>query len=192
MLTLGADPDTHRPAIAIVDGNSLRWHWQGNVSKKITGDDAVVEVARCLKDLQAPNFPVEIVAVEQMQVYPGQGAQGADTLGKHGLDGLIRVASVGGLLLSWALGNWPGARAAMPTAQDWKGQQTKTANHRQTIARLFDNDEMRTLMALPASRRSHVLDAVGIALWAQSGFQKRESRKDLMARARKAARKARG
>lgn len=195
MLTLGSDPDTHHPAIAVVQDGSLVWYWQGDVPKALKGDDAVAESLRQLHGLSAGqrHFDLDVIAVEQMQVYPGNGEQGADTIGKKGIDGLMRVASVGGGILSWALPRWPDARYAMPTAEVWKGQRSKAADHRQSLRKLQDNETKDRLLALPKTRRSHVLDAVGIALWAQSySFQKREAKKDLMARAKKLARKAKG
>ena len=200
MLTLGSDPDTHHLALAVVEtgprGPELMFYWQSDVKKKIVGDDAVAEVARQLAALDSPFLrlcEMDVVAVEQMQVYPGKGKQGADTLGKSGIDGLIRVASTGGVALAWAMARWPSARYAMPLATNWKGQSSKPASHKASVGKLLENKTKQDLMALPASRRGHLLDAVGIALWAAGDrFTQRETRKDIMASARANARKARG
>ena len=200
MITLGCDPDTHTLAIAICDGPELLWFWQSNVPRPgtkggLAGDDAVAAVGAQLVDLAPCPGPwihcVEYIAVEQMQVYPGDGPQGADTIGKNGIDGLIRVASTGGLALAWAQRIWPGAKIAMPTAETWKGPASKPANHRARLKLLTENNKKAELLALPKTKRGHVMDAVGIAIWADSQRAKRRDiRKSIMDEARLAARTA--
>jgi hypothetical protein len=159
------------------------------VNKKLVGDDAVVAVS---DDLHAcsPGCLVSAefdrIVIEQMCVYP-------DTpLGVQGLNGLMRVASTAGVALAWCKSVFLCDNYAMPTAPEWKGQKKKAAHHRQ-ILKQVDEESRKTLRAIPAGKRGHLLDAVGMALWAQGDAGKRNRiRKGVMSSARDAARKARG
>jgi len=187
MRTVGVDPDTHTLAVAIMDGPTLEWCWLTSVNKKLVGDDAVVAVADdLLIRAGQPRGKVDRIVIEQMCVYP-------DTpLGTRGINGLMRVAATAGIALSWCKLNFHGAKYDMPTAPEWKGQKSKAAHHRQ-ILRQVDEESRKTLRATPAGKRGHLLDAVGMALWAQGGAGARNRiRKNVMADARDAARKARG
>jgi hypothetical protein len=179
MITIGCDPDTHTLALALLKGRRLVWWHVTSVPKKLSGDDAVVAVARDLAGSSlrgwAHDAP-DAVVIEQMRVYP-------DTeIGASGINGLMRVASTGGVALSWLLSHFPSARYAMPTAPEWKGQVSKAAHHRQILAQV-DDESRRTLEGIPARLRGHLLDAVGMALWAQGPG---------LARARARAKKAKG
>ena len=192
MLTLGCDPDTHKLAIAITDGNVLVAFWQANVRTDLKEEDAVVATAKQLAKLRVRDLPVgpAIVAIEQMRVY---NKETAEKLKVHGLNGLIRVASTAGVMAAWAAERFPNSTIVMPTAPEWKGQQSKKANHAQTLRKLAENETKDALLGLPAARRGHLMDAVGIALWAGSKRQQRRSdKRDLRAAARKRAKKARG
>jgi len=192
MLTLGCDPDTHKLAIAVTDGSSLVAFWQAYVHPDLKEEDAVVATARELSKLRMRDLPSapSIVAIEQMRVYDQSTT---NRLKVHGLNGLIRVASTGGAVVAWSAEHFPNSIIVMPTAPEWKGQQSKMANHAQTLRTLVDNKIKTALLDLPDARRGHLMDAVGIALWASSRQQQRRSDKnDLRTAARKRAKKAKG
>jgi hypothetical protein len=195
MITIGVDPDTHTLAVALMQDRALRWWFVTDVPTKLKGDDAVAAVAEQL--LKNSDFPftsrtmeprwiVDKIVVEQMRVYPDT------SLGTKGLNGLMRVASTGGAALAYLKFLYPNARYAMPTAPEWKGQIDKPAHHRQILAQV-DDESRQTLMGIPARLRGHLLDAVGMALWAQGArAQRRDTRKDILAAARARARRAKG
>lgn len=185
MITCGCDPDTHTLAVAVLEGRRLVWWAITDIKRAVTGGDAVVAVARALEPVlaKAPRIAVESVAVEQMNVYPGT------TLGKGGVDGLMRVASAAGVALYALLDAYPDAHFAMPTAPEWKGQVPKSAHHPQILARL-DQLSVEKLASVPASLRGHLMDAVGLAQWASNG--RTILRADLLASAKARARRARG
>lgn len=185
MIALGCDPDTHTAAIAICDGNHLLWHHVTTVARKHVGDDAVSHVAFELLSLKFPDLAVEKIAVEQMVVYPNTD------LGKEGIDGLMRVAAVAGAAVAVFRACWPRAQCAMPTPREWK-QGKKKAKHHPAILRWLDEESREHIAKIPLVLRGHLLDAVGLAQWAQGAAAKRrDTRKEIMAAARVRARKAR-
>lgn len=166
-------------------------HWQARVDRSLAGDLAIIatagqverELSPLLRLWQLRHGPADMVVIEHMAVYP-------DTdLGASGLNGLLRVQTTGGIALGALLSAFPSARYAIPTPHEWKGNVPKSAHHKQILARLTD-ECVAALDSVATGSRGHVLDAVGMALWAQGGrgaaaFDRRE----IMARARAKARK---
>jgi len=190
MYALGSDPDTHTLAMALLDSERgtlarLLWWWVSDVPRNLTGDAALVALSKQINTLTAPAAFAHTCAVEAMRVYP-------DTpLGTEGLTGLMRVSVAGGLALAWCEKQFPSARIAMPTAPEWKGQRDKPADHRRSL-KLLDVESREALAFVGRRFRGHLLDAVGIALWAAGeGGARDETRRGIKERAKQRAKRAR-
>lgn len=173
MITLGFDPDLHTSGAAIVDGDKLLMVALTSVPSRVKGTRAALQNAIAAQELMWPMDRVERIAIESPQFYGG-GKNKADPAD------LINLALVSGAAGDLFAKTYPAADIGYVVPRDWKGQVPKHIHHKRICAALgldYSTDGKRVIPRWPDSthvvgkitpaRAQHVLDAVGLALWAQ-------------------------
>lgn len=185
MLFLGIDPDLHNTGLAVVDvdpNGSKRAHWVGvaRVAKALKGEDAVVAMASALDEASrgilrahkdASGFFWEHSVVEGQEIYQGSEVRVSD---------LLNLAQVAGA----AAGVFGAGR--IPRPKDWKGNVPKHIHQARTARALGWacevrggkepyvvpqlSGEVRGADDLEGRDWKHVMDAIGLALWASKTF----------------------
>jgi hypothetical protein len=172
VLTLGVDPDTVAPGLALADRERVRKI--GNPSLPPDRHEALRLYiqqfigASALMNLLAP---IGTLVVEGQEIYRGSMANAND---------LLKVAHIAGAALS--VGGFSKKILVLP--KKWKGQQPKGVSQKATLEHYIskgqaweyrDNgpDKTPTILAIPLDvvvvgeiqDWSEVLDAMGLALW---------------------------
>jgi len=173
MITLGFDPDLHSSGAAIVRDNQLLMVALTNVSAREKGPRAASRNIRAAQALAWPIDAVERIAIEIPQVYSGS---------KNKVDpaDLINLTLVSGGASDALWTAYPAASQAFLTPQAWKGQVPKHIHHGRICEALgiqYTTNNKRVLPVwasstlvlgnITAARAQHVLDACGLALFAQ-------------------------
>jgi hypothetical protein len=187
MRVLGVDPDLHNAGIAIVEHDHSARHsfvlclHVVQVDAKLKGDRAVLAMIAALPDRGDPDrefdpstirvlLPGEArrvnhAVVEGQESYRGKATERATP------DVLIRLAHVAG-----AAAREYGAEIVPPKV--WKGSIPKEVKQARIMSRLGWNYEVRAGWVIPTDQSvldrfahikgkqwSHVIDAIGLALW---------------------------
>ena len=187
MLFIGADPDLHTSALAAVDSDGHVVALEVFRSKGETGREAVVEMAKIIAAFgNQVAFDDQVIAVESQEIYRGAG-QKADTKNP---DDLLCLATVSGVLLGMLQGFHKTKIAYLPKPKEWKGDVPKAIHQARTCTKLEwgykqfkdhcvptdfpDNTLLHVLDIIEKIRQSdwkHVLDAIGLALWAKDKYE---------------------
>lgn len=173
MITLGFDPDLHTSGAAVLDGSKLLMVALTNVPLRVKGLRAAIQNALAADSLMWPADRIERIAIETPQLYGG-GKNKADPAD------LINLALVSGAAGHLFGRLYPAADIGYVVPRDWKGQVPKHIHHQRICEALGMNysmdgkrviprwhDHVRVLGSITPSKAQHVLDAVGLAMWAQ-------------------------
>lgn len=167
---IGIDPDLHHTGIAVMSDESKEPVYLGvaRVDRKFKQEDAVPRMAKaidsCLCDFHIKYSDREsdrVATVESQQIYVGTRIRVQD---------LIPLAQVAGSAIGiLSLGDNVLTTASLVNPKDWKGTTSKD-NHQQAIKDFFSyyfKDEQHVLnhWKIKKSELSHVVDAIGLALW---------------------------
>ncbi|MBL4769468.1 MAG: hypothetical protein JKY94_17480 [Rhodobacteraceae bacterium] len=176
MISLGFDPDLHSSGIAIVEDNKLQAVALTHVPASVTGTRACLTNIWSALDLQLPVMDVESIAIEYPQVY-----NAAKTKVNVDPMDLIRLTLVAGGASALFSRIYPIADQAFCLPAEWKGQVPKRVHHKRICEALdipYVEQSGKIIPAWPShtqvigritpSKAQHVLDAIGLALWARS------------------------
>jgi Holliday junction resolvasome RuvABC endonuclease subunit len=157
-LVLGIDPDLHHAGVAVVkqDGSVIV---DGVVltSDKLTANDAVAsqidQGVRWMRSIYDDAPRIGRIVVESQRNYPGKHRH-------ENPDDLIRLGQVAGALATAALQTWHQAEVWIVDPHAWKGSIRKEIMHQRIAARILEHG-----FTVLGPHRSHVLDAIGLALF---------------------------
>jgi hypothetical protein len=166
---LGCDPDLRHTAIALLfsDPNETPILYQCDVPKKLRGADAcrasMVAVRDFFLSLRPPAWAgVKAAAVESQELY-STGPKAAHRIAPQPM---IWLAQICGNVLGHCQQLHRNVKLYCPAPKEWKGQVPKGVFHERIRSRLH-KVERDAVAKFSKSRRSHVLDACGLALWAR-------------------------
>ena len=178
MIVLGIDPDLHQTAFALVQDEPfvkiLRVEVL-SIPETLKGTDAVVAMSSALGAAPYRYAGTSLVVVEGQQIYLGSGQARPDSI--------LRLAQVAGA----ALGAFWAFSKMMPRPTEWKGQVPKGIHQARILKRfgIFYKVVGREKGCVPLTLEGepglagvegsdlvpkgawiHVVDAIGLALWA--------------------------
>jgi Holliday junction resolvasome RuvABC endonuclease subunit len=159
---LGIDPDTHHCGCAIVDSHrNLHAAWVIEIPAKLTHMEAVIDMILASREGISPTdkYSAEIIriAVEGQKLYLGHAYKGAD---------LLKLAQVAGGLIAVCQQALPSAEILLPLPQQWKGTVPKAIHQTRLWQSVANQIEAEAILnSLKEQHLSHVLDAIGLALW---------------------------
>lgn len=187
---LGIDPDMHEMPLAIVDENGALVHVQIiEVSKKITGREALVAMISELQLTVYPPFSHMACTVEAQEIY--QFGQSKTKNPKS----IMFLATVAGA----AMQKFGIHQIYFPTPQEWKGTAPKQIHQGRVLGRMgisytqvgthsdgycVPTDLMRfpnSAIDLKKGQWKHVVDAIGLAQYGREKFMEEEARKTRLA-----------
>jgi len=161
VIALGVDPDTFNTGLALVEApRTLLWVGVAQVPRTLPVEKRIIQMASAIEgvfalELAEADVPIARICVEGQKHYPRSRTRPND---------LIHLAQVAGAALSPAVFRWPSADAWVPYPQDWKGTVKKEVMHRRIMSKVHNSTDR--LAGVKPSHRSHVIDAIGLALWA--------------------------
>ncbi len=182
MITLGVDPDLHSTSWAILDHKSVLWVGRVVIPRRLRGAEAVAATIEKMRDRKLPpGLGIDRIAVEGQQIYQ----KGLNTFRALDQNDILMLAQVAGGMAALFWKMYPSAKLLLPKPAEWKGQVPKTVHHARIYVDLhlpymmigrgeqkavvpeFEPDTYKEGDITPGTA-SHVNDAVGLALWAQS------------------------
>lgn len=192
MITCGIDPDSKKTAVAFVwqpDPNQLPVLLAAGVLSQNwnKGRPACITMAELLnRDLSRYVAECDAYAVESQKIY-GRGRGRADP------DDLIKLATISGAALARLQHMYPRATAYLPEPSEWKGEVPKAIHQARICKRMGWTETERvgtdprkgyTYPTVTPSETKfftdrprkvdwkHLVDAVGLALWAGEQLRK--------------------
>lgn len=176
---LGLDPDTKATGIAIVENGVLDWVGTA-VAQGATAADRRQSMARELHDVFVNVGGIDVVVIEWQNIRPGD---------KRPND-ILELAAVAGMALSLA-GMVSPTKILTPLPVQWKGTVDKKIHQSRTITKVGLRQDLTLTNNVPINgaehvkpaHRTHVIDAIGLALW---GYE-RSSLLERVEKRRKAA-----
>lgn len=184
---IGADPDMHSQSFVMVDeANKLRRIIQIKISSKLTGREAICAMADQVSHLESGSIPWCTAAAVESQEIAYTTKQGANPRS------LLLLANVSGILLTKLYGRCP--HVSLPTPQAWKGSIPKKIHQARICKRMgwdytersgyvvpsVDLRDVDIIGKITSSDWKHILDSVGLALWAREMFLKQERREKVL------------
>lgn len=185
-LFVGADPDMHSQSIVVIDENGiLKKIAIVKVHRRITGQEAIIAMAGELADRDFGAFRSTATAIESQEIaYTAREGRNPRSL--------LMLANVSGILLAQA------ARVCvtlyLPTPQAWKGSISKKIHQARVCKKMgwefvtksdyvipsVDLSGVEVTGKLNSSDWKHILDSVGLALYARDTFLKAERRNKIL------------
>lgn len=171
-VAMGVDPGVASPTgIAVVEAGPRLLH-----AEVVKGADSAARMVLMLPSARIIEHAVgkcwDALAVESQEAYRGAGKNRATP------DALVKLAHVAGAAAREYSRLVPGRSVHMPAPKAWKGSVKKWITHRR-VCEAFGWEFVRhdtkaggwcepvvTFGEIKGSQWSHVLDAIGLALWA--------------------------
>lgn len=199
MYFIGADPDLHNVALAVVDDAGVPCSVGVVEADGSTGRGAVVQMVLALHTFWCglrviDLFPLEDIAgfvVEGQELYAGAG-KGRTQNPRD----IVFLSAVAGAILNRFHRAWPKATMYFPSPQEWKGSVPKDIHQARTCAALGWTykkaagycvpEAPPTLIGAAALKKSdwkHVLDAIALARWARDEHFAKVRRASMLAKA---------
>jgi Holliday junction resolvasome RuvABC endonuclease subunit len=172
MIVLGIDPDLHHTGLSMVKDGVPQDLACVTVDRKLVGPEAVMAMARALPAALHSLSKLEpvVAVVENQQIYTG-------TQGRARPDDILKLGQVAGAALAAIEHVFCVDKVFFPKPQRWKGSVPKLIHQRRILSRLgWETVETKTTVRpkgnplgfhLAATHWSHVLDAIGLALWGE-------------------------
>ena len=180
MIVFGCDPDYRATAWATFDTNEYSVLRAGVVvaEHKLKGSFAVAHMMEQI--LNSPTLPpvmdedgVDIVVCEYPKAYPKSEVQ------PNNLIGLAMIAGV-------MFGRMRGEEGIFPHPQEWKGTISKSVHQKRILTKLGWRYTQRGKQLIPnttivrswdirPSEWTHVIDAIGLAMWGAEQIRQREA-----------------
>ncbi len=169
---LGVDPDLHCTAFAVVSQEREVIDLWTAETKGETGQAACVAMARALAHTprRAHKHEIKTAAIEGQDIYVGRGRT-------QNPKSIMLLASVAGAALMLVERRFSPAEILYPRPADWKGQVPKEIHHTRLCGSLGWRFERRAGYCrpwnddagfeFPATKWKHLMDAIGLALWAR-------------------------
>ena len=161
MRALGIDPDTKTTGWAVVEGDAAGFRVVEVGLVRAKGrkvQDRLADMARGLLDWAAGASEVSLAAVEWQRLRPRGEKNPNSIVDLNGVAGMCAACVV-------ALAD----TCYFVTPSEWKGQVPKKIMHRRILRKVRLGDvDIKELdwPHVPASMRTHVIDAIGLACWA--------------------------
>ena len=111
--------------------------------------------------LYYPNEEI-VVAIEWQAIRPGDPRP----------NDILNLAAVAGMLLGMVLCHWPAAKILRPFPVQWKGSIPKEI-HQERILKGLDGVPRLNLLSVPKVVRGHIIDGLGLSIWAKETTEKR-------------------
>ena len=160
MIFIGIDPDTKATGIAVLaDGAWILGLARAKgrlMADRIPGMASAI--TEKLSELLTPGLIVPtVVAIEWMHIRPCE----------RNPNSVIGVQAVGGMAVSSVVALGAGI-IHTPIPSKWKGNIPKPVHHKRILAQVGLTSESPEFKGMPKSMHTHVIDAIGLALWAKS------------------------
>lgn len=179
MLFVGCDPDTRNMAYAVLDSKC-------NVLDayviKSKGDP--FEMARNIEEeYKWASLGLHLFCIEGQQIYAGKNINPAN---------ILKLAQFTGLALQKAAQYAASAEIVLP--KTWKGTVAKHIHQARIVTQMGLTPETHGsganaytvpaegLLGLKVTELKHVIDAVGIAMWARDRFHRENRKRELLGR----------
>lgn len=161
---IGADPDTTNTGLAFISEDGAIEFAVAKARGRFA-EDRFPAMARALRaefqrdvhDLLSPECEL---GIEFQKLRPGREKNPNAMMGINAVAGMILAAADQRIHL---------AHIHLPIPSDWKGTVPKEIMHKRILAEAGLTLNSREFQGIPGTGRSHVIDALGIALWLKRG-----------------------
>lgn len=177
MIAVGIDPDTKTTGVAVVEWDGQKFNVLGARLVRAKGrkvQDRLVEMASELMrviPLALPDPGPDAVAVEWMKLRPK---------GEKNPNSIVDLNGVAGMCVAAAIQLYPKdawmplPHIFTPIPSKWKKQVPKNVHQSRILSRVGLTKDLKDAEGtpvpgskdIPASMRTHVIDAIGLAVWA--------------------------
>lgn len=188
---MGADPDMHRQSVVVIDGDCRVVRIaQFTVGRGITGRDAILRMSDRINKQTAVFYGCKAGAVESQEI-AYSSKQGANPRS------LMMLANISGLLVSNMTGRC--GQVDLPTPVAWKGSISKIIHQARICKRMGwkykkaagyiipepkSIEHVSVIGTIKPSDWKHILDSLGLALWAMDKYKKHERRELILEKIR--------
>lgn len=161
ILYIGVDPDTSHTGIAYI-------HTDGRIELRLARargrlvNDRYPEMAKALRLESMGQVRSEDcqLAVEFQKLRPGR---------EKNPNAMMGVQAVAGMALASLNANMQLANVYTPIPSEWKGSIPKEAHQKRILREVGLTLQSPEFKGIPESLKTHVVDALGIALWLKRG-----------------------
>lgn len=203
-VAIGVDPDTTKTALAIVDLNGpsvlavyvMRQKGKRERQASIRMAEIAAGIVKHHAFVKDEIFPpvewVKAVAIEGQELYLPKSGKGKDSQGTKNPRSILWLAPISGIWMGLLKLLFPDAAMFFPAPSGWKGQTPKQIHHNRIGKKLgweMENHGSKDKgYAAPVdvnipvgsdiieSDWKHIMDAIGLALWAGEQAEKQKAR----------------